>query len=129
MSSNETEKTTENPTEDIIKRNVSEVLAENLLLRKSLTDLKVTVDELKGRLSDAEALLSEQAKAPKIARIKEVSELNENELAEMSLADLEKIEKLYDFIKVPTFQSSADLGGNIDPYHKLHNMYKFDKKV
>ena len=125
-----TEEKGETPTKtsNIIERNVSEVIAENMILKEELAKMRGDIDALTGRLSDAEALLESQAKAPKIARIQKVSNLGKNELAEMSLADLEKIEKLYDFVKTPTFRSSGDLGGNADPYYKLHNMFKFGKK-
>jgi hypothetical protein len=119
---------TTTPTEDIIERNVSEVMAENMGLHEDVADLKVAIDELKKRLGIAEALLENQAKAPKIARIQKVSNMKRNDLAEMSLADLEKIEKVYALAKVPTFRSSADLGTNADPYYDLHNMFKYGKK-
>ena len=119
---------TTNPTENIIDRNVSEVLAENMILKESLTKMQSDIAELTGRLSDAEALLENQAKAPKIARIQKVSNMSKNDLADMSLDDLDKIEKVYDLAKTPKFRSSADLGGNADPYYKLHNMYKYGNK-
>jgi len=126
MSEEETGETTQ--TENIIDRNVSEVLAENMLLKEALSTMQTTIDELTGRISKAEALLEHQAKAPKIARIQKVSNMSRNDLAEMSLEDLEKIEQVYSLAKVPTFRSSADLGTNADPYYDLHNMFKFGKK-
>lgn len=126
MTEEKTGETTQ--TENIIDRNVSEVMAENLGLHEDLTRMQGDIDELKKRLGIAEALLENQAKAPKIARIQKVSTMKRNDLAEMSLADLEKIEKVYALAKVPVFRSSADLGSNADPYYDLHNMYKFGKK-
>jgi len=127
MPEDKTEETT-TPTDSIIERNVSEVMAENMILKEALVKMQGDIDKLTGRLSNAEALLENQAKAPKIARIQKVSTISKNDLAEMSLADLEKIEKLYALTKVPTFRSSADLGTNADPYYDLHNMYKFGKE-
>ena len=123
----ETGKTT-TPTDNIIDRNVSEVMAENMIFKETITKLQEDVDKLTSRLTNAEALLESQAKAPKIARIQKLSTMSYNDLAEMSLPDLEKIEKVYALAKTPTFRSSADLGGSADIYHKLHTMYKFDKK-
>jgi len=119
---------TTTPTDDIIERNVGEIIAENERLTERVLELEEKVGHLTTRLDTAETMLESQAKGPKIARILKISNLKKNDLVEMSLSDLDKIERIYAHAKVPTFRSSADLGTNADPYYDLHNMFKYGKK-
>ena len=128
MSSKEETGETTTPTEDIITRNVGEIIAENTQLTERVVELEEKLERVTTRLGVAETMLESQAKGPKIARIQKISNLSKNDLIEMSLTDLDKIEKIYAHAKTPTWESSADLGGSADPYYNLHNMFKFGSK-
>lgn len=126
------EEETKGKSEDVIKHNQAEIMAENFQLKAALDVRDAQIRELTGDLKAATEQLENQTRGKKIDRILQVSDLGAGYLAEKSLSELDEIEELYKHVKTPRFKSTGDSGRYASEYdqtlYKLNNMFKFDKK-
>jgi len=130
MSEEETK--SESETEDVIKHNQAEIMAENLQLKATVDTLAKQIEELTSEFDAARQQLESATRSKKIDRILQVSDLGMQYLTEKSLSDLDEIEELYKHVKTPRFKSTGDSGKYASEYdqvlYKLNNSFKFDKK-
>jgi len=126
------EKETKGETEDVIKHNQAEIMAENLQLKATVDKLEKTVEKITLDFDAARQQLESATRSKKIDRILQVSDLGMGYLTEKSLSELDEIEELYKHVKTPRFKSTGDSGKYASEYdqtlYKLNNMFKFDKK-
>ena len=126
------EKETKSETEDVIKHNQAEIMAENLQLKAALEKRDTQISELTSEFDAARQQLESATRSKKIDRILQVSDLGMQYLTEKSLSELDEIEELYKHVKTPRFKSTGDSGKYASEYdqvlYKLNNSFKFDKK-
>jgi len=126
------EEETKGKSEDVIKHNQAEIMAENLQLKAALDVRDAKIKELAADLKAATEQLENQTRGKKIDRILQVSDLGVGYLSEKSLTELDEIEEIYKHVKVPRFKSTGDNSRFADEHdqvlYKLNNMFKFDKK-
>jgi len=122
----------ESETENVIKHNQAEIMAENLQLKATVDKLVKQIEELTSEFDAARQQLESATRSKKIDRILQVSDLGMGYLTEKSLSELDEIEELYKHVKTPRFKSTGDSGKYASEYdqtlYKLNNMFKFDKK-
>ena len=118
--------------EDVIKHNQAEIMAENLQLKAALDVRDAQIKELTSNLKAATEQLENQTRGKKIERILQVSDLGIGYLSEKSLAELDEIEEIYKHVKTPRFKSTGDASKYASEYdqvlYKLNNSFKFDRK-
>ena len=128
----EEDKKGESETQDVIKHNQAEIMAENLQLKATVDKLAKTIEELTSEFDAARQQLESATRSKKIDRILQVSDLGMQYLTEKSLSELDEIEELYKHVKTPRFKSTGDSGKYASEYdqvlYKLNNSFKFDKK-
>lgn len=122
----------ENETENVIKHNQAEIMAENLQLKAALAKRDTQIEELTTDFDSARKQLEAATRSKKIDRILQVSDLGMGYLTEKSLSELDEIEELYKHVKTPKFKSTGDSGKYASEYDqvlwKLNNSFKFDRK-
>ena len=128
----EEDKKGESETEDVIKHNQAEIMAENLQLKATVDKLAKQIEELTSEFDAARQQLESATRSKKIDRILQVSDLGMQYLTEKSLSELDEIEELYKHVKTPRFKSTGDSGKYASEYdqvrYKLDHSFKFDKK-
>ena len=126
------EKEIQGETENVIKHNQAEIMAENLQLKATVDKLNMKLDELSIDLKAATEQLEEQTRSKKIDRILKVSDLGMGYLAEKSLTELDEIEELYKHTKKSVFRSTGDnskyASAHDQALYNLNNSFKFGKK-
>jgi phage shock protein A len=127
-----TEEKTTSETENVIKHNQAEIMAENLQLKATVDKLVKQIEELTSEFDAARKQLESATRSKKIDRILQVSDLGMQYLTEKSLSELDEIEELYKHVKTHRFKSTGDTGKYASEYdqvlYKLNNSFKFDPK-
>jgi len=88
---------------------------------KEIADLKLANIKLRERAES-------EVKSRLIDDIRKVSRHGIEYLSACSVDRLEQILEDSKMLKLPKFSSSGDLGSQVDPYEKLHTMFKFGRK-
>lgn len=127
-----TKEETQSETENVIKHNQAEIMAENLQLKVVVDALEKTLKEVTTEFDAARAQLEAETRSKKIARILAVADLGMDFLTEKSLSALDEIEELYRHSKKSVFQSSGSNSKYASVHdqalYDLNNMFKFGKK-
>ena len=126
------EEETKSETQDVIKHNQAEIMAENLQLKATVDKLAKQIVGITSEFDAARQQLEAATRSKKIDRILQVSDLGMGYLTEKSLSELDEIEELYKHVKTPRFKSTGDSGKYASEYdqvlYKLNNSFKFDRK-
>ena len=128
MTEDKTAITEEKKVEELVEYNVAKITAERNQLREVLDKRDTEIRDLKMALAKMKDEFEGQNKSKLIDELRKVTEYGIEYLSTCSLDRLEQLIEDYKNAKRPRFQSSGDRGTYVDPYEKLHNMYKFGRK-
>jgi len=109
---------------DLINTNVALILAENKLLKDALDASKILVEDLTKKLKQATDFIEEDSKSRLITEIVPMTNVPESILALQTVEELEKVKKVLDHAKAPTFVSGTPIvSSDKSPEAKLNSMF------
>ena len=128
LTKEETGVTEEKKVEETIKYSATRMRAEYDAMTELLEARDKEITDLKLALAKMKDEFEAQNKSKLIDELRKVTNYGIEYLSACDVSRLEQLIEDYENAKRPRFRSSGDLGGQTDPYAKLHNMYKFGRK-
>ena len=127
MTEDNTVITEEKKVEELVDYNVAKITVERNELREIVEERDKEIRDLKMALGKMKDEFESQNKSRLIDEVRKVTEYGVEYLSSCSLDRLEQLIEDYKNAKRPKFSSSGDRSTYVDPYEKLHNMYKFGR--
>jgi len=114
--------------EKIIETSTAQLRAERDALIATIGEQDKQIKDLTVALSQMKNEMNAQNKSKLIDKLRPLTKYDVSYLVELDVPQLESLIEAYEYAKVPTFRSGANLSATGDKYAKLHNMFKFGKK-